>query len=44
MADSLLFGLGNSNHIFDEAHKAESFGKNVFTNAFPIALSQYMDW
>lgn len=43
MSSSLLFGLENSNHVFDESHKAESFGKNVFTNAFPIALAQYMD-
>lgn len=42
MADALLFGLGNSNHDFDEKHK-DDFGKNIFTNAFPIALSQYMD-
>lgn len=42
MAESLLFGLGNSNHVFDEKH-TKSFGKNIFTNAFPIALAQYMD-
>lgn len=42
MAESLLFGLSNSNHVFDEKH-TKSFGKNIFTNAFPIALAQYMD-
>lgn len=42
MAESLLFGLDNSNHSFDEKHK-DDFGKNIFTNAFPVALSQYMD-
>ena len=43
MSDPLLFGLGNANHTFDEKHKAEAFGKNIFTNAFPIALALYMD-
>lgn len=43
MNEPLLFGLGNANHVFDEKHKAEAFGKNIFTNAFPIALAQYMD-
>ena len=43
MDKPLLFGLGNANHVFDEKHKSEAFGKNIFTNAFPIALAQYMD-
>lgn len=43
MGEPLLFGLGNANHVFDEKHRAEAFGKNIFTNAFPIALAQYMD-
>lgn len=43
MNEPLLFGLGNANHVFDEKHKSEAFGKNIFTNAFPIALAQYMD-
>lgn len=42
MSKALLFGLENSNHDFDEKHRGD-FGKNIFTNAFPIALSQYMD-
>lgn len=38
--DSYMYGLRNSNHDFT---KAKSFGKNIFTNAFPIALAVYMD-
>ncbi len=34
-----LFGLEHSNHDFSDP---SSFGKNIFTNAFPIALGQYM--
>ena len=43
MAHSLLFGLDHSNHVFDLKH-SQSFGKNIFTNAFPIALTQYLDY
>lgn len=42
MAESYLFGLEHSNHVFDGAHP-KSFGKNIFTNAFPVALACYMD-
>lgn len=42
MSTSLLFGLDHSNHSFDARHR-KSFGKNIFTNAFPIALACYMD-
>lgn len=34
-----LFGLDHSNHDFQSD---KSFGKNIFTNAFPISLGQYM--
>lgn len=37
---SYLYGLENSNHDFT-AEKA--FGKNIFTNAFPVSLALYMD-
>lgn len=36
---SYLYGLDHSNKDFT---KQKSFGKNVFTNAFPLALTQYM--
>ena len=34
-----LFGLENSKHDFTEK---KSFGKNIFTNAWPVALGQYL--
>lgn len=34
-----LFGLGNSNHDFSQA---KYWGKNIFNNAFPVALCCYM--
>ena len=34
-----LFGLDYSNHDFSEQ---KSFGKNIFTNAFPVSIGQYM--
>lgn len=34
-----LYGLVNSNHNFTQE---KSFGKNIFTNAFPVALAVYM--
>ncbi|MDO5030623.1 MAG: HindVP family restriction endonuclease [Corynebacterium sp.] len=39
MAEPYLYGL-SGNHDFTNT---ESLGKNVFTNAFPLALAQYMD-
>lgn len=42
MDKCLLFGLDNSNHHFDSKHK-DDFGKNIFTNAFPISLACYLD-
>lgn len=36
---SYLYGLEYSNKNFKDK---KSFGKNVFTNAFPLALTQYM--
>lgn len=33
-----LYGLGNASHDFRESR---AWGKNIFTNAFPIALTQY---
>lgn len=39
-ADSYMYGLGHSNHDFT---CERSFGKNIFTNAFPVALSVYME-
>lgn len=35
---SPLYGLWNSNHDF---YKSKSWGKNIFTNAFPVAVAQY---
>lgn len=35
-----LFGISNSNRDF---RKAKNWGKNIFNNAFPIALTCYMD-
>lgn len=35
-----MYGLQDSNHDFT---KERSFGKNIFTNAFPVALAIYMD-
>lgn len=40
MSRSFLYGLGNSNHDFTAER---SFGKNIFTNAFPVALAAYID-
>lgn len=34
-----LFGLGNASHDFSDT---ASLGKNIFTNAFPIAVAQYL--
>lgn len=42
MATSYLFGLEHANHRFDGSDEA-SFGKNIFTNAFPLALLSYLD-
>ena len=36
---SYLYGLDHASHDFT---KADSFGKNVFTNAFPASLAVYM--
>lgn len=36
---SWIYGLGSSSHGFDNE---EVFGKNIFTNAFPLAVSQYL--
>lgn len=40
MPRSFLYGLENSNHDFTVE---KSFGKNIFTNAFPVALAAYID-
>lgn len=40
MPESYLYGLNHASHVFT---KEESFGKNVFTNAFPVALVNYID-
>lgn len=37
---SYMYGLDHSNKDFE---KADSFGKNTFTTAFPIALANYID-
>lgn len=37
--ESYLYGLERSNHDFTIE---KSFGKNIFTNAFPVSLSMYM--
>ncbi|TGY68179.1 HindVP family restriction endonuclease [Enterorhabdus sp. NM05_H27] len=37
---SFLFGLDHSNKDFT---REESYGKNTFTTAFPVALSNYID-
>ncbi|WP_368548454.1 HindVP family restriction endonuclease [Rothia sp. LK2492] len=34
-----LYGLDHSSHDFSEA---SSLGKSIFTNAFPLALAQYL--
>lgn len=36
---SFLYGMENSNHDFTSP---KSLGKNIFTNAFPLAMLQYM--
>ncbi len=36
-----LYGLSNSNRDF---RKAQHWGKNIFNNAFPVALACYMDF
>lgn len=38
--ETYLYGLNYSNKDFT---KEDSFGKNVFTNAFPVSLSLYMN-
>ena len=38
--DPFLFGLDYSNHDFADP---VSVGKNIFTNAFPLALAQHLD-
>ena len=38
-AESYLYGLEHASHDFTEE---KSFGKNIFTNAFPISLAIYM--
>ncbi|WP_018659194.1 HindVP family restriction endonuclease [Allofustis seminis] len=35
----LIYGLENASHDFTQP---ESLGKNIFTNAFPISLAQYL--
>lgn len=35
----LLFGLNHASHDFSDA---KSLGKNIFTNAFPLALGQFL--
>lgn len=40
MRETFLYGLVNSNHDFT---KEKAFGKNIFTNAFPVSLAVYMD-
>lgn len=37
---SYMYGLEHANKDFEDA---ESYGKNTFTNAFPIALMNYLD-
>lgn len=37
--ESLLFGLTHASHDFQDA---TSLGKNIFTNAFPLSLGQYL--
>ena len=37
--NSFLYGLENANHDFT---RERSFGKNIFTNAFPVSLAIYM--
>lgn len=39
MADSYLYGLEHATHDFS---KEKSFGKNIFTNAFPVSLAMYL--
>ncbi len=36
---SWIYGLNNANHQFDTK---KSFGKNIFTNAFPLSIAQYL--
>lgn len=36
---SWIYGLENSSHDFTTE---EAFGKNIFTNAFPLAIAQYL--
>ncbi|UEA45463.1 HindVP family restriction endonuclease [Collinsella stercoris] len=42
MANTYLYGLEHANHRFDGSDP-KAFGKNIFTNAFPLALIVYMD-
>lgn len=42
MANTYLYGLEHANHEFDGSDP-KAFGKNIFTNAFPLALLVYMD-
>jgi len=37
--ETFLYGLESSNHDFTQP---KSFGKNIFTNAFPLSLAQYL--
>lgn len=39
-SEPFLFGLNHSNHDFTNP---ASVGKNIFTNAFPLALAQHLD-
>lgn len=34
-----LYGLDHASHDFSES---SSLGKNIFTNAFPLSLAQYL--
>lgn len=36
---SWIYGLDHASHSFDAK---DAFGKNIFTNAFPLAVAQYM--
>lgn len=39
MVKPFLYGLDHASHDFSEA---SSLGKNIFTNAFPLSLAQYL--
>jgi len=37
---ALLYGMEHTNHDSDDP---KFLGKNIFTNAFPLALANYID-